>query len=167
MLRSQMRISLSVAPEARRLGLKLLKSRPLTGPLCFCTRATSGSPEFTAPTCTCERHAFQQANKTQARDSCAGDERIHAPRERVVFGWSETQRRMTHFPSPTPPPHTHSHVRAHNQNAGHCTRLSLCLSDVHFWCTRVRLKDLTGCTWTTPRRKNHKSVRETGYLADS
>mmetsp|Transcript_44414 Transcript_44414/g.105906 ORF Transcript_44414/g.105906 Transcript_44414/m.105906 type:complete len:246 (+) Transcript_44414:3229-3966(+) len=44
LVRSQMRISDSVAPDARRLGLNWLKSRPRTGPLCFCTRATSASP---------------------------------------------------------------------------------------------------------------------------
>ena len=42
--KSQIRISLSVAPEASKLGLNELKSRPRTGPLCFCTRATRGSP---------------------------------------------------------------------------------------------------------------------------
>lgn len=42
--KSQIRISLSVEPDAKRLGLKELKSIPRTGPLCFCTRATNGSP---------------------------------------------------------------------------------------------------------------------------
>mmetsp|Transcript_46431 Transcript_46431/g.123175 ORF Transcript_46431/g.123175 Transcript_46431/m.123175 type:complete len:262 (+) Transcript_46431:425-1210(+) len=42
--RSQMRISDSVEPDARRLGLKMLKSRPRTGPLCFCTLETRASP---------------------------------------------------------------------------------------------------------------------------
>mmetsp|Transcript_14619 Transcript_14619/g.36386 ORF Transcript_14619/g.36386 Transcript_14619/m.36386 type:complete len:490 (-) Transcript_14619:471-1940(-) len=40
--RSQMQRSLSPAPDASRLGLNVLKSRPLTAPVCFCILANRG-----------------------------------------------------------------------------------------------------------------------------
>lgn len=43
LFKSQIKISESLAPEARRLAWKGLKSRALTGPVCFCLWAITGS----------------------------------------------------------------------------------------------------------------------------